>query len=225
MKELDISAKTVEEATKLALQEMGARRDQIEIEIQSEGKSGILGIGAEDAHIRVKLIEKDINTPLQSDSVALEVLQNILNRLELSAEIAYEETVPVADEDDLTNSPMVLDISGEDLGILIGRRGQTLAALQYIVRLIVAQKLGSSISLVLDVNGYKKRRYESLRTLAQHVAEQVTVSHRAFALEPMPAYERRIIHMALADHHTVTTQSAGFGEARKVVVIPVEKNR
>jgi spoIIIJ-associated protein len=224
MKELEISARTVEEATKLALQEMGVRRDQIEIEIQNEGKSGILGIGTEEARIHVKLIEKNIHKSAQAASVACEALQNILNYLELSAEVAVEDDAPVADEDEMAATPIVMDISGEDLGILIGRRGQTLAALQYIVRLIATQKLGSSMSLVLDVNGYKKRRYESLRTLAKHVAEQVTVNRRSFALEPMPAYERRIIHMALADYRSVTTQSAGFGEARKVVVIPVEKH-
>jgi spoIIIJ-associated protein len=203
---------------------MGVRRDQIEIEVQNEGKNGILGIGTEEARIHVKLIEKNINKPAQACSVACEALQNILNYLELSAEVACEDNAPVADEDEIVISPTVLDISGEDLGILIGRRGQTLSALQYIVRLIATQKLGSSMSLVLDVNGYKKRRYESLRTLAKHVAEQVTVSRRSFALEPMPAYERRIIHMALADYHSVTTQSAGFGEARKVVVMPLEKH-
>jgi spoIIIJ-associated protein len=203
---------------------MGARRDQIEIEIRNEGKSGILGIGTEEARIHVKLIEKNIHKSEQAASVACEALQNILNYLELSAEVACEDDAPVADEDEMAATPIVMDISGEDLGILIGRRGQTLAALQYIVRLIATQKLGSSMSLVLDVNGYKKRRYESLRTLAKHVAEQVTVNRRSFALEPMPAYERRIIHMALADYRSVTTQSAGFGEARKVVVIPVEKH-
>lgn len=129
----------------------------------------------------------------------------------------------MADEEGLASTPVVLDISGEDLGILIGRRGQTLAALQYIVRLIVSQRLHTSAPLVLDVNGYKKRRYESLRTLAWHVAEQVSVSHRSFTLEPMPAYERRIVHLELANHPSVTTQSAGFGEARKVVVMPKEE--
>ncbi len=225
MKELEIKAKTVEEAIQLALQKMGVSRDQIEIEIQNEGSSGILGIGAEEAIVRVKLLEINRGQSMQAPDIARETLQNILDHLELNAEITCDGQTPVADEDEVVASPVVLDISGEDLGLLIGRRGQTLAALQYIVRLIAAQKLGSSVPLVLDVNGYKKRRYDSLRTLAQHVAEQVTVSRRSFALEPMPAYERRIIHIALAGHRSVTTQSAGFGEARKVVVIPIEKHR
>jgi len=88
---------------------------------------------------------------------------------------------------------------------------------------MVTQKLAAPVPLVLDVNGYKKRRYDSLRTLARHIAEQVAVSQRSFAMEPMPAYERRIIHMALADHPAVLTQSVGFGDARKVTVVPKGK--
>ena len=158
-------------------------------------------------------------------STAREVLQELLNHLELEAGITIETGASVSDEEGVTCLPTVLEITGEDLGILIGRRGQTLAAMQYVVRLIAAQRLGGSVPLVLDVNGYKQRRYDSLRTLAQHVAEQVAVNRRSFALEPMPAYERRIIHLALADHQSVITQSSGFGDARKVVVFPRENAR
>ena len=115
---------------------------------------------------------------------------------------------------------MVLNIIGDDLGILIGRRGLTLSSLQYITRLIASQKTGINAPLVLDVNGYKQRRYESLQALSRHVADQVIVNHRSIALEPMPAYERRIVHMTLANNPKVTTQSTGFGDARKVVVSP-----
>ena len=88
------------------------------------------------------------------------------------------------------------------------------------IKMMLAHEMGGVAPLVLDVNGYKKRRYESLRILAQHVAEQVEVNGRSFALEPMPAYERRIIHLSLAQHPYVTTESVGFGDARKVVVLP-----
>lgn len=155
---------------------------------------------------------------------ALLVLEELLSRLDLEAQILEGDAAFMTDGEIDTFQPLVLEINGEDLGILIGRRGQTLAAVQYILRLIVAQKQGFNSPIVLDVNGYKQRRYESLQTLAQHVAEQVAVSRRSFALEPMPAYERRIIHLALADHQSVITQSTGFGEARKVVVIPREKS-
>jgi spoIIIJ-associated protein len=113
-----------------------------------------------------------------------------------------------------------LDVTGDDLGILIGRRGQTLAALQHVVRLIVAHQVKARVPIVIDVGGYKQRRYGSLQTLALRMAEQVKETKKPFALEPMPAYERRIIHLALADNPDVITESIGVGEVRKVVIMP-----
>jgi len=218
MRHIEISAPTVEEAIDQALQELGADPRQVNIEVLKEGKGGVLGLGKEDACVRATLrAEADSHVFL-----AKEVLAELLAHLDLSADIEAEDGV--LDDDDGRDVPVVLDINGDELGILIGRRGQTLAALQYVLRLMLAQKLESSVSLVLDVNGYKKRRYESLRTLARHIAEQVAVSQRSFALEPMPAYERRIIHLALAHHPSVMTQSVGFGDARKVTVMPKGKS-
>jgi len=215
MKQIEISAPTVEEATDRALAEFGVGRDRVNIEVISEGKGGVFGLGKEDARVRATLLEDEADSRVR---VAREVLAELLERLDLPADI-HGEIGTVADEEEQQH-PIVLDIDGDELGILIGRRGQTLASLQYIVRLMVTQKLAMQVPLVLDVNGYKMRRYESLRTLAQHIAEQVSVSQRPFAMEPMPAYERRIIHMALADHPAVLTQSVGFGDARKVTVVP-----
>jgi spoIIIJ-associated protein len=221
MKELEISAKTVEEATHQALEQLGLRRDQVDIEVISEGKSGgLLGIGAEAARVRVTESANRIPAGEQVVTRAQESLETILSYMGLDASVSCQCDNPVADDEEKSETPIVLDITGEDLGILIGRRGQTLACLQYITRLMVTRQTGFATPLVLDVNGYKKRRYESLRTLSQHVAEQVEVSGRSCALEPMPAYERRIIHLALAAHPFVTTESVGFGEARKVVVLP-----
>ena len=151
--------------------------------------------------------------------VARDVLMDLLNQLEIEASIEMEES-KVADNEGTEERSMVLNIIGDDLGILIGRRGLTLSSLQYITRLIASQKTGINAPLVLDVNGYKQRRYESLQALSRHVADQVIVNHRSIALEPMPAYERRIVHMTLANNPKVTTQSTGFGDARKVVVSP-----
>ena len=119
-----------------------------------------------------------------------------------------------------TTDPIAFDIKGEDLGILIGRRGETLSCLQYMVRLIMAHQRRVWLPIFIDVDGYKERRYEALRSLALHMAEQVKVKWVPFALEPMPAYERRIIHLTLADLPDVTTESTGVGEARKVVILP-----
>jgi spoIIIJ-associated protein len=118
--------------------------------------------------------------------------------------------------------PLGLNINGDDLGILIGRRGQTLAALEYVIKLIVVRRLKTWVPLTVDVGGYKKQRRDSLQKLALYLAEQVKSRRRAMPMEPMPADERRIIHLALADHPDVTTQSIGDGEDRKVVVLPRE---
>jgi spoIIIJ-associated protein len=118
--------------------------------------------------------------------------------------------------------PLALNINGDDLGILIGRRGQTLVALEYVTKLIVVQRLKAWVPLTIDVGGYKKHRRDSLQKLALYLAEQVKSRRRAMPMEPMPADERRIIHLALADHPDVTTQSIGEGENRKVVILPRE---
>ena len=147
------------------------------------------------------------------------VLEALIERLGLEASVAYEMKPPLAGSEDAP--PVVtLNVKGDDLGILIGRRGQTLASLQHIVRLIVAHQAKARVPIVIDVEGYKQRRYEALQALARRMAEQVKDRGRSFALEPMPAYERRIIHLTLADNPDVTTESTGDGEVRKVVIVP-----
>jgi len=150
---------------------------------------------------------------------AQSILENLLSLMGLSASVAPSAEFTTEDEQG-TISAIGLDIEGEDLGILIGRRGQTLASLQYIVRLIVGQQTQVRLPIVIDVEGYKLRRCEGLRALAGRLAEQVELERSPFTMEPMPAFERRVIHLALADHPDVTTESTGLGEARKVVIIP-----
>lgn len=204
MEELEITAKTVEQATEEAEKRLGIGRDQFETVVVKEGKSGIFR--SEGAVIRVKPL-----VPLEKDivGVAIEVLENLLGLMEVTGTIkASSGEIPIA-----------LDIEGDDLGILIGRLGQTLACLQYIVRLIVAGRLEAWLPLSIDICGYKKRRRDSLQKLALRLAEQVKLTHRAMTLEPMPADERRIIHLALANHPDVVTHSVGEGEDRKVVIL------
>ena len=151
--------------------------------------------------------------------VATEVLETLLDLLEISASIARTEGYFVKDEEEV-DATIALDIEGDDLGILIGRRGQTLASLQYLVRIILGHKTGSELPIIIDVEGYKRRRCESLRALAWRMAEQVKVKRVPFALEPMSAFDRRVIHVALVDHPDITTESTGVGELRKVVILP-----
>ena len=153
-----------------------------------------------------------------SDTVQ-EVLETLLSKMGITGSIAPQARYLVGDEEE-TAAPITFNVTGEDLGILIGRRGQTLACLQYIVRLIVGHQTETWVPITIDVEGYKQRRYEALQTLALRMAEQVVVRGVPFTLEPMPAYERRIIHITLADHPDVTTESIGQGESRKVVIHP-----
>jgi spoIIIJ-associated protein len=115
--------------------------------------------------------------------------------------------------------PLAFNVRGDDLGILIGRRGQTLASLEYVTKLVVVGQLKAWVPLGVDVEGYKKRRRDSLQKLALYLAEQVKSRRRAITMEPMPADERRIVHLTLADNPDVTTQSIGAGEDRKVVIL------
>lgn len=211
MKELEVSAKTVDEAIHVALEQLGLSEDQVEVIVLKKGRSGVLGMGAEEAKIKVKPL------PLPGEKtdvvkVANEVMEALIKFMRIAANISATQSAT-------GELPVTLNIEGDDLGVLIGRRGQALASLQYIVRLIVAEKLKVWVPINVDVAGYKKRRYESLQNLALRLAEQVKRNRRLITLEPMPADERRIIHLALADHPDVTTQSMGEGEMRKVAIL------
>jgi len=153
-----------------------------------------------------------------ADIVASEVLTELLNLMgvQTTVRIRQDEDMPT-DED---APPFVLDILGHDLGILIGRRGQTLHALQFMTRLIVSREVGKWVNLVVDVEKYKVRREKSLRQLADRLAERVVLTQQPVALEPMPPHERRIIHMTLRDHPIVETESVGQGDRRKVTIVP-----
>ena len=216
MRELEISAKTVEEATRVALEQLGVTRDDVEIIVLQKGKSGVLGLGAEDARIKV-ILDDDYNRVAGAENeeadTARQVLCDILNAMGISATVDIELSPDI-------NTPVALNIEGDDLGVLIGRRGQALSSLQYLVRLIVAEKLKKWVSVNVDVDWYKKRHYEALKKLALRLAEQVAKRRRPVTMEPMPPDERRIIHITLANHSDVNTQSTGEGDGRCVVIQP-----
>jgi spoIIIJ-associated protein len=207
------TARTVEEAEELALKELGADRSEVEVEVLSRGKSGFLGIGAELARVKVTRIS-GVSAPDSAASLALEALSKILT----AARVNVINTVRSANDPE-AGGP-IIDLTGEDSGLLIGRRGQTLQALQFIVNLIVRQRFGEDVRVVLDVEHYRQRREASLRDMAAKVAARVVQTGRSITLEPMSAADRRIIHLSLANHQGVTTESVGFGEERKVTIIP-----
>ena len=223
MDSLEVSAKTVEEAIEEALKQLGLPRNQVEVEILKRGKSGFLGLGSEEARVRVTPSQSQQSTTATTYAppaqLSQEVLENLLTLMSITAKV--ESKYSTAEE---TNkqapSSLTLDIQGNDLGILIGRIGQTLASLQHIVRLIVAHHLKTRVDLVVDVEGYKERRHQSLEAMALRLAERVASSKQSITLEPMPAYERRVVHLALADHPNVMTRSIGDEESRKVIIVP-----
>lgn len=205
----------MEDAVELALKELGVPREQVEVIILKKGKPGFLGIGAEEARVRVtKLPSEEVDR--SSVILAKEMLQRLLDLMDVSASVDLKESSSSA----MTGrASIALDISGEDLGILIGRRGQTLSSLQYLVYLMVSHQMKARVHLSIDVEGYRERRREALSNLALHMAERVKATGNSVTLEPMPASERRIIHLALQDYTGVITQSVGEGESRKVTIL------
>jgi spoIIIJ-associated protein len=146
------------------------------------------------------------------------VLENLINLMGLEADVTPREPVTAGDGLDMIQA--VLDVDGDDLGLLIGRRGQTLASLQYLLNLILAKQLGKRVSFGVDVDGYRRRREEALVSLARRSASRVRNTGRSVTLEPMPPNERRIIHLTLAEDPNVITVSIGEGDARKVAITP-----
>ena len=146
--------------------------------------------------------------------LAVQVVNNLLG----PAKVNVVSTLRSAHDPDVGGP--IIDLTGEDSGLLIGRRGQTLTALQFLANLIVRQELGEDVRVVLDVEHYRQRREESLKDMAGKVASRVDQTGRSITLEPMTAADRRIIHISLADHPGVSTESVGFGDDRKVTVSP-----
>jgi spoIIIJ-associated protein len=206
MEGIEVTAATVEQAIVKAEAQLGMSRDEFEVEIIRGEMPDISEEEGEEAIIRVNPIGLPGKDAIK---VVTEILDTLLGLLGVTGKVEI-----LSDE-----IPLDLDIKGDDLGILIGRRGQTLASLEYITKLMVVGRLKAWVPLAIDVAGYRKRRRDSLQRLALYLAEQVKSRRRAITMEPMPADERRIVHLTLADNPDVTTQSMGEGENRKVVIL------
>ncbi len=160
------------------------------------------------------MADQDADTQLH---LAQATLQELLEKMQVAATVSAAWGEQQADDDE---RPLMLDVQGDDLSILIGRKGETLAALQYVTRLLVGKQLSRSPNLIVDVESYRRRRQDQLRHMAQRIAEQVIQRQRPMSLEPMPPDERRIIHLELRDHPSVRTESIGEGNRRKVTILP-----
>lgn len=198
---LEKSGKTVNEAISLALEELNVGREDVEVEIIEEGNKGIFGIGSRAAKIRVILKETYADK-------AKEFLLDVFDKMGISAEIDVSEQ-----EDAIT-----LNIKAEDSGIIIGRRGETLDALQYLTSLVVNKNSEVYKRVTLDIENYREKREETLLKLADRLAQRVIKNKKSITLEPMNPYERRIIHAALQSYRGVKTYSIGDEPNRKVVI-------
>ena len=203
------TARTVEEAEELALKELNADRNEVEVEILSRGKAGFLGIGAELARVRVRRITEG------GDMASFAM--NTVNHILTASGINVTTNIRSANDEEVGGP--IIDIVGEDSGLLIGRRGQTLQALQFMVNLIARNQHGDGTRIMLDVERYRQRREASLRDMAARVASRVIQTGRSITLEPMSAADRRVIHVSLSDYEGVTTESVGLGDDRKVNIM------
>jgi len=225
VEDVEASGKSVEEATEKALEQLGLDETEVEVEILSMGRSGILGIGGDRARVIVRPKAQAATTapadaPPTGDETdaAVETLERLLELMSIDAGVRVR--APETPGDGLGLVKAVLDISGEDLGILIGRRGSTLASLQFLVNLMMSRKTKARTAFGIDVEGYRRRREESLKGLALRMADRVKSTGQSITLEPMPPNERRIVHLALAKDASVITVSIGEGESRKVAITP-----
>jgi len=203
MKIIEMTGKTVDEAIKNALDELKITKDKIEVEVLDEGSKGLFKfIGAKPAKIRVK-VKRDYTYEAKS------FLREILNAMNIKAEIKIKED----------NDTINISLTGPDMGIIIGYRGETLDALQYLVSLVINKGNETNYKrVVLDTENYRAKREETLRKLANKVANTVKRTGKLIKLEPMNPYERRIIHSALQNNPFVDTYSEGEEPYRRVVI-------
>lgn len=203
MEYIEVSAKTVNDAITEACQKLGVTSDKLDYQVVEEGTSGFLGIGAKPAIIKAAVkcsIEDNAKIFLNDVFEAM--------KLEVVVTVKYDEAERTMD----------IDLSGDEMGVLIGKRGQTLDSLQYLVSLVVNKDAENYIRVKVDTENYRQRRKETLENLAKNISYKVKRTKRAVSLEPMNPYERRIIHSALQNDKYVSTHSEGEEPFRRVVV-------
>lgn len=200
---IEVSAKTVDDAITEACQKLVVTSDKLEYEVVEEGSAGFLGIGSKPAVIKARVKSSVQDT-------AKDFLKDVFEAMDL--------TVVVNVEYDEVENSMNIELSGDEMGVLIGKRGQTLDSLQYLVSLVVNKNVENYIRVKVDTENYRQRRKETLENLAKNISYKVKRTKRPVSLEPMNPYERRIIHSALQNDKYVTTFSEGEEPFRHVVV-------
>ena len=203
---IEVTAKTVNEAITEACRKLSVTSDKLEYEVVEEGSAGFLGIGAKPAIIRaaVKFEKKSVD---EAAKIFLNDVFSAMN-MKVTVHVKYDEIEKTMD----------IDLTGEEMGVLIGKRVQTLDSLQYLVSLVVNKEVDDYIRVKVDTENYRQRRKETLENLAKNIAYKVKRTKRPVSLEPMNPYERRIIHSALQNDKYITTHSEGDEPFRRVVV-------
>ena len=209
MEFIQVSAKTVNDAITEACQKLTVTSDKLEYEVLEEGSSGFLGIGAKPAIIKARVKSSVEDT-------AKDFLKEVFDAMGLIVvvDVKYDEA----------DSSMEIELSGDEMGVLIGKRGQTLDSLQYLVSLVVNKNVENYIRVKVDTENYRQRRRETLENLAKNISYKVKRTKRPVSLEPMNPYERRIIHSALQNDRYVTTHSEG-NEPYRHVVVTIKRER
>lgn len=242
---LEVIAPSVEEAVEKGLKDLGLTQADVDIEVLDEGKKGLLGLGSRQARIALKIkgasekkekprkkvemveslqtlpeeeveVSRKIGDEPEEVSIARETINIILEKMHVSADVS----VRLGESEENRVQPVLIDIEGNDLSFLIGRKAETINALQFITSLVVDRELGRWVPLQIDVQHYRQRREDELRKLARRIADQVVSTGRKQVLEPMPPNERRIVHIELRDNPNVETESVGEDPKRKVTVRP-----
>ena len=206
MEFVEVSAKTVSDAITEACQKFSVTSDKLEYEVVQEGSSGFLGINAKPAIIKAKIKEEEKTVDIK----AKDFLSDIFRSMNLAVVIDVKY-------DDIENT-LDIDLSGDEMGVLIGKRGQTLDSLQYLVSLVVNKEVEEYVRVKVDTEDYRQRRKETLENLAKNIAYKVKKTRRPVSLEPMNPYERRIIHSALQNDKYISTHSEGEEPFRRVVI-------
>lgn len=201
---IEVSAKTIDDAITEACQKFTVTSDKLEYEVIDEGKTGLLGLGAKPALIKVR-VKSSV------EDKAKDFLKDVFAAMDMTVvcDVKYDEV----------ESTMDVELSGDEMGILIGKRGQTLDSLQYLISLVVNKDVENYIRVKVDTENYRKRRKDTLENLAKNISYKVKRTKRPVSLEPMNPYERRIIHSALQNDRYVTTYSEGEEPFRHVVVV------
>ena len=209
MRVIETTGKTIEEAIDIALVELNASREEVEIKVISRGKSGLLGFGNEEAKVKVEK-KSDVSENIQ---IAYEILRNILGFLESDMTISTK----LINNDKISDS--IISLDGKDAALIIGRRGETLRSLQYLTNLMIQKQLNKRDQLVsLDVEGYIEKKLNNLFQLSKKMESKVLKTKKKVALDPMSSFDRRYVHRYFSDHQKIVSESEDYGRDRHVVL-------